>query len=389
MTYTPSLNPRRGFIIEKFQPVTEYDVALVKRVLEENDEAVIGIGSAEKSHERGYVMTAGERVEITDAVLQEAGVDPNRYMLIPIEDATDTAQWVGDVLQSTPRWHTWYTRNFKNASMLTSYEKKYAFSIERIDEQKPTIDYFEAFGDHQALLPRLIPGPAYELMSSMGILDRINEIYHRKKAVKSTIPQQSRILFLGGLQPFTGDYAIGNGHIGAVKQAFTHRPQVVIAVGSAQHSSTESDPLTVGKRIDVIRYALQKNKIDASKFYTIPIKDIASNACFATKVISMCPAFDAAIAGNDWTKQLFGETSCEIIPIERDFVDKKPLSASYVRKTAMEVLKNCHKKNELVSQRTIAKINRALGTALDPATKKKLQTVGFYETLHFLAYAKE
>jgi len=91
------------------------------------------------------------------------------------------------------------------------------------------------------------------------------------------------------------------------------KPQIVIAVGSAQDSLKESDPLTAGKRIETIRYCLQSHGISASKFYVVPIKDIFSNACYASRVVALCPQFDSVIAGNDWTKELFREGNYEII----------------------------------------------------------------------------
>jgi len=47
----------------------------------------------------------------------------------------------------------------------------------------------------------------------------------------------------------------------------------------------------------------------------------------------MCPNFDSVIAGNDWTKELFGNGNYEIIPITRNLDPKtgKTNSATSVR----------------------------------------------------------
>jgi nicotinamide-nucleotide adenylyltransferase len=395
--YQPKLNPSRGMMIEKFQPITRLDVDLAKHILQKHDELVVCIGSAEKSHEPGYLMTAGERMEFTDLVLKAEGLDPNRYILLPIEDAPDATQWVADVMMTTPRWDTFYTRNFKNATMFGSFQHKYGYGIERIAAQKDERDLFallaaDADGSNSASgkLEVYLPEYARNALEDFGISDRANVIYNRALPSVHPLDNGNRILFLGGLQPLTGCFEDYTGHIGVIQQALKQRPHVVIAVGSAQQSHSESDPLTAGKRIEVIRYALQANGVDARNFSIVPIKDISANACYSTKVIAMCPSFNAAIAGNDWTKELFEETNCEIIPIERGTVanSQQSLSASYVRKTAMQILLE-YAKHETPCDKGIARVNEAIGRALDPATKDILKEVGFYKTLHFLAHAKE
>src|SRR3989339_1988664 len=96
MIYTPKIDPKRGFMIEKMQPITTLDVALVRRILEENDEVVIGIGDAGASHEPGSIMTAGERIDLVDKVLQAEGIMPGRYMIVPIENVNEASHWIAE-----------------------------------------------------------------------------------------------------------------------------------------------------------------------------------------------------------------------------------------------------------------------------------------------------
>lgn len=407
MAYTPLLHPTRGFMIERAQPFTTYDVNLVKQILDENDEVVIGIGNAGVSHEPGRLMSAGERMDVTDYVLRCEGIDANRFMLVPIENQPEATQWVAEVLMMTPRWDTFYTRNFKNAAMFGSFQRQYGFDIKRIDEQKPEKDYYAElvnlfrfigfpnqklsdFGKNLDFPHTDLSYSAVERMEKLGILHRVHAIYNRVN-VENEVDLEKRMLFLGGFQPFTGVFADRSGHFGAVLRALEKREQVIIAVGSAQESYCESDPLTVGKRMDVIRYTLLANGVDSTQFFIVPIKDIAANACYAPKVMSLCPSFDAVIAGNDWTKQLFGEGDLEIISHERSMVSgcEMPLSATRVRKMTMELLKERHGKDDAVSESTVRDLEKALAGMIDVRTLEMLQDVGFYETMHFLAYAKD
>jgi nicotinamide-nucleotide adenylyltransferase len=398
MMYTPKLQPTRGFMIEKAQPFTKYDLELAKQILAEKDELVIGVGGAGESHELGLIMTGGERVEHVDAVLRAEGIDPNRYMIVPVENAPEATQWVGEVLMVTPRWDTLYTRNYKNATMFEKFQRDHNFTIRTIKEQKPEVDYFRLAasvldGSHKATneLREHITDSATASMRDLGIDDRVNVIYNRTSPTWVAPERVDRILFLGGLQPPTGVYEHCTGHVGVIKQALTKRSQVVIAVGSAQQSLMDSDPFTGGERIDLLRYTLQANGVNAAQFYIVPIKDIQANACFPIKVVGMCPAFDAAIAGNDYTKHSFGKGKCEMVPIVRgtSYQSEKPLSGSAVRRDWTTTSMEHNPKGMPFNPATIPHIRAALEHRLDPALMDKMQAIGAYETMHFLAYAKE
>ena len=395
-SYKNMLNPRRGFMIEKAQPFTKQDIELVRQILKENDEVVIGIGDAGASHDKRIVMTAGERIEVADAVLQDAGISPENYVLLPVENAPEHVQWVAEVMMVTPRWQIFYTRNFKNASMFASFQQHYGYKIKTIGQQNQDADYFELMGrwlrgDALAReeLNLYLTEAALLKMKELGILNRVDVIYNRRNLIPQPQKKSNRALFLGGFQPFTGVFKLQNGHFSVVQKALTEKKQIVIAVGSAQHSHKVNDPLSAGRRIEVIRYALLQNRIPASRFFLIPIKDIQANAGYAPKVVSFCPAFDAVLAGNDWTKQLFGEGKYEIIALERTAAQGTPLSATKVRSIVTDYIQKNHIKEEPVSERTVKQIEHALGNMLDPATMKILKEIGFYDTMHFLAFAKE
>lgn len=395
MNYQPKLNASRGFMIEKCQPFTKLDVKLAKQILDEKDELVIGIGSAGESHEPGMVMTAGERVDLTDYILRAEGLDPNRYIITPIENAPEATQWVSEVMMVSPKWNTFYTRNFKNASMFASFKEHYNYDIKTVEVQKPEKDFFKIISEnsknYRNALSQYIPDSAFDRLEQLNIINRTDIIYNRRNIDLNKAKKEKRALFLGGLQPFTGLYKEGNGHIVNIKLALEKKDQIIIAIGSAQDSHKDSDPLTVGRRIDVVRYALQANGVDASKFYTIPIKDISANACYSTKVVSLCPGFDSVIAGNDWTKQLFGEGNYEIIPVSRskELGTDELISGTRVRNTISDIIKKNHSKTDPISKETVKEIESALSGMMDKATLDILNEVKFYDIMHFLAFAKE
>ena len=81
----------------------------MKRILEEVDELIIVVGSAQMSHELDNPFTAGERIEMIRRALDAEGIDRGRYMLIPIPDAPAHTVWVSMVESQTPRFDVVYT----------------------------------------------------------------------------------------------------------------------------------------------------------------------------------------------------------------------------------------------------------------------------------------
>jgi len=100
---------RRGLFIGRFQPFHRGHLYAVKRILEEVDELIIVVGSAQMSHELDNPFTAGERIEMIRRALDAEGIDRGRYMLIPIPDAPAHTVWVSMVESQTPRFDIVYT----------------------------------------------------------------------------------------------------------------------------------------------------------------------------------------------------------------------------------------------------------------------------------------
>jgi len=98
----------RGFYIGRFQPYHNGHQAVLERVAQEVDEIVIGVGSAQLSHELENPFTAGERVLMITRSL--ARLDRPLYV-IPIEDIQRNALWVSHVKSMTPPFDRVFTSN--------------------------------------------------------------------------------------------------------------------------------------------------------------------------------------------------------------------------------------------------------------------------------------
>lgn len=99
---------RRAFYIGRFQPFHLGHYSIINSIARDVDELVIGIGSAQKSHESRNPFTAGERVMMIRHALEDA--DTTHYA-IPIEDLQRNAVWVSHIISMTPPFEIVYSNN--------------------------------------------------------------------------------------------------------------------------------------------------------------------------------------------------------------------------------------------------------------------------------------
>ena len=98
----------RAFYIGRFQPYHIGHHTILGNIADKVDELIVGIGSAQRSHEPENPFTAGERVVMVSRSLKDLDID---YYVIPIEDIQRNAVWVSHVRSMTPYFDLAYTNN--------------------------------------------------------------------------------------------------------------------------------------------------------------------------------------------------------------------------------------------------------------------------------------
>lgn len=98
----------RALYIGRFQPYHNGHHYVINHIAKEVDELIIGIGSAQMSHEPADPFTAGERVLMITCALQEMN---KPLYVIPLEDINRNALWVSHVMAMTPPFHRIYSGN--------------------------------------------------------------------------------------------------------------------------------------------------------------------------------------------------------------------------------------------------------------------------------------
>jgi nicotinamide-nucleotide adenylyltransferase len=98
----------RAFYIGRFQPYHNGHQEVLRQISRNVDEIVIGVGSAQMSHEIENPFTGGERVLMITTALEGLGC---RFYVIPIEDIRRNALWVSHVRSQAPPFDIVYSSN--------------------------------------------------------------------------------------------------------------------------------------------------------------------------------------------------------------------------------------------------------------------------------------
>lgn len=118
---------------------------------------------------------------------------------------------------------------------------------------------------------------------------------------------EKRGLLIGRMQP------LHKGHISVIKETLKEVDELIIGVGSADQSHSNSNPFTSGERVMMLTKALREYNINPSKYYIIPLEDVRCNALWVAHVKMLTPPFCKVYSGNSLVKQLFRENNMEVV----------------------------------------------------------------------------
>ncbi len=93
----------------RFQPFHLGHLEAVKHILNNASEVIIMIGSALQSHTLKNPFTSGERITMVRLALDEAGIDPAKYYIVPVPDLEIHGIWVSHVCSLVPKFNVVYS----------------------------------------------------------------------------------------------------------------------------------------------------------------------------------------------------------------------------------------------------------------------------------------
>lgn len=132
-----------------------------------------------------------------------------------------------------------------------------------------------------------------------------------------------RGLFVGRFQPFHF------GHLQAIRDVLKEVDELVIVIGSAQHSHNLDDPFTAGERLVMVRKALDEVGLDSARVWVVPVPDVHLHMMWVSAVEGYAPKFDVVYSNEPLTRRLFMEAGYEVKSIR--FHKRKVYSSTEVR----------------------------------------------------------
>ncbi len=148
------------------QPVHRGHIQVIERILDEVEEVIIGIGSAQVSHSIKDPFTAGERVMMTTKALAENNVDASRYYIIPVQDIECNSIWVAHMEMLTPPFEHVYSGNPLVQRLFT--EKGYKVT-------EPPLFNRKSYSGTE-VRRRMLSGDRWEDLVPESVVKAINEI---------------------------------------------------------------------------------------------------------------------------------------------------------------------------------------------------------------------
>lgn len=101
----------RGLMTGRFQPFHNGHLALAKQILEECDELIVAIGSAQFNFIDKDPFTAGERALMIHEALKEAKIDLAKCYAIPVPNDENNARWIAYLRSMLPPFDVLYSGN--------------------------------------------------------------------------------------------------------------------------------------------------------------------------------------------------------------------------------------------------------------------------------------
>ena len=169
---------RVGLLVGRFQPFHLGHLEAVKFALKRVGYLYVVVGSAQRSHERDNPFTAGERITMIKSALDADGVDPSKWMAIPIADADSHSLWVSSVESMVPNFDIVFT-NDSLTYLLFKEQGREVKTVPYLDRSR-----YSATNVRDRILERknwegLVPSEVARLVKKFGGVERVRTLMRK------------------------------------------------------------------------------------------------------------------------------------------------------------------------------------------------------------------
>ncbi len=172
----------RGLFIGRFQPFHNGHLYAIRRILEENDEIIIGIGSAQDSYSIKNPLTAGERIEMIRIIMKSMGA-LDKSIIVPIPDIFENMVWPARVIELVPKFEKVYSGN---ELVLMLFEQ---FGIKTIRIKHVSREEYQGSVIRKKIIKgedwrNLVPNEVYLYLNKIGFEERIKRLVKHASEVE-------------------------------------------------------------------------------------------------------------------------------------------------------------------------------------------------------------
>lgn len=127
------------------------------------------VGSSQKSYESRNPFTAGERIVMIRNTLNEEKIDPSKYLIIPVPDASGHAVWTAYIDQVVPN----YEVVFSNDKLtLQLFREKRVYTVEAPLLDRPQYSATE-------VRKRILEGSDWEELVPRSVAELVDPIIRK------------------------------------------------------------------------------------------------------------------------------------------------------------------------------------------------------------------
>ncbi|MCK4849022.1 MAG: nicotinamide-nucleotide adenylyltransferase [Candidatus Heimdallarchaeota archaeon] len=166
---------KRGIFVGRFSPFHLGHLENIKLVLNQVDELIIGIGSAQQSHTLSNPFTSGERLFMIHQTLQSEKISLERIFLVPIWDIFRNPVWVNHVQSLCPPFSVVFTNN----SLIRRLFSESGFEVESPELVKRTV--YKGSHIRQLMIEgdkweHLVPSSVIKIIMSIDGVERLQHL---------------------------------------------------------------------------------------------------------------------------------------------------------------------------------------------------------------------
>ena len=165
----------RGLMMGRFQPFHKGHLELVKQILEQCDEVIIAITSAQFNYLEKDPFTAGERIEMIHNCIKESEIDLNRCFVISIENQFNIATWASYLKSALPHFDKVYSGN-DYVSMLLADSGIEVVKPEFLDREQFNATKIRSMIISDQNWKDSVPNAVYEFLTKIDAKTRLSVI---------------------------------------------------------------------------------------------------------------------------------------------------------------------------------------------------------------------